>query len=213
MDIDIRKTTEADYQATEHITREAFWNLYVPGCDEHYLLHAIRSHEDYMHDLDYVALINGEIIANIVYTKSHVISDSNRKVETLTFGPISVKPEYQRKGIGSLLIKKTIELIKESDIPAVIIFGHPHNYVKHGFVSSKHYQTGIDGNRYPTSLLVYMINKEIFHGSTWTFHESTVCNVDSKKAELFDKGFPEKEKRFEYTQENFWISSHSFIED
>lgn len=212
MNITIRRTTEADYRATELITREAFWNLHVPGCLEHYLLHTMRSHEDYIKELDYVALVNDEIVGNIIYTKSFVTSDGNQVIETLSFGPISVKPEYQRTGIGSLLISKTKELVHEMDMPAIVIFGHPCNYVKHGFVSSKHFQIGMPGNKYPVSLLVYMIKQEAFQNKTWTYHESAACDIDIEKAKLFDQKFPVKAEKYEYTQEDFWIMSHSFIE-
>ncbi|MDD3050853.1 MAG: N-acetyltransferase, partial [Candidatus Cloacimonetes bacterium] len=125
MNVQIRRTQAADYYATENVTREAFWNLYVPGCNEHYLLHTIRSHEDYIEALDYVAVANGEIVGNIVYTKSLVRSVDDKIINTITFGPISILPDYQRRGIGSLLINATKEIVHKMDIPAIIIFGHP----------------------------------------------------------------------------------------
>lgn len=213
MNIEIRETVEPDYRATEIITRDAFWNLYVPGCDEHYLLHILREHEDFIGDLDYVALVDGEIVGNIVYTKSCLVSDDGRSIDTLTFGPISVKPEYQRKGIGSLLIRKTLGLVEKRGIPAVPIYGHPYNYVKHGFVSGRRFNIGIGGNRYPSGLLVYMIDKNRFMGGRWSFVESEAYSINHEDANRFDKTFPGKRKEVVYTQEDFWISAHSFIED
>ncbi|MDY6957979.1 MAG: N-acetyltransferase, partial [Halobacteriota archaeon] len=100
MNINIRREEETDYRVVEEITREAFWNLNVPGCEEHYLVHCLRKHPDFIRELDYVAEIEGKVVGNIMYTKSFVVDEDQDKIDTITFGPLSVLPEYQRKGIG-----------------------------------------------------------------------------------------------------------------
>ena len=106
VDVDIRPEVERDYPETEELTRDAFWNLYVPGCDEHYLVHAMRSHPDFIGDLDCVAVVGGRIVGSILYTKSCMVNENGDKIETATFGPLCVHPEYQRQGIGSRLIDR-----------------------------------------------------------------------------------------------------------
>ena len=133
MDILIRNELEKDFRQVEELTREAFWNLYVPGCNEHYLVHIMRNHPDFMPELDFVAIDGNDIIGNIMYSKSHVIDkkDSKHKVNTITFGPLSILPKYQRKGVGSALIKHSIKNAYANNYKAIIIYGHPYNYCKH----------------------------------------------------------------------------------
>jgi len=100
MDITIRNEKVEDFNQVENVTREAFWNLYVPGCNEHYLVHIMRDHPDFIKKLDFVAEYNGEIIGNIMYTRAWLYSEDGGQMEIASFGPISVLPKYQRKGVG-----------------------------------------------------------------------------------------------------------------
>ena len=136
MNISIRNETENDYREVEELTREAFWNLYVQGCDEHYLVHKMRKHPDFIPELDFVALFENKIVGNIMYTKSCIVDESNNRIETTTFGPISVLPTFQRQGVGSALIGHSKKVAFEKGYNIIIIQGHPHNYCKHGFKSS-----------------------------------------------------------------------------
>ena len=96
----IRNETEADYQIVEEVIRKAFYNVYRPGCTEHYLAHVMRGHEDFIPELDFVAELEGKAIGNIMYTKAWLRDEKGNEKEILTFGPISVLPEYQRMGYG-----------------------------------------------------------------------------------------------------------------
>jgi predicted N-acetyltransferase YhbS len=154
MKITIRLETKADYSEVEELTREAFWNLYVPGCDEHYLSHILRDHRDFIKDLDYVAEIDGKIVASIMYTKSFLFSNDQNQVNIASFGPLCVHPDYQRKGIGTALIEKTKMIVQEMDIPAIAIYGDPHNYCKHGFKNGIDYQVSNMDEEHPLGLLV-----------------------------------------------------------
>jgi len=101
MNLSIRQETKNDYRAVENLTREAFWNLYVPGCNEHYLVHVMREHPDFVPELDFVAVLDDKIVGNIMYTRSSITDESDHRMEILTFGPVSVLPAYQKRGIGS----------------------------------------------------------------------------------------------------------------
>lgn len=211
MNINIRLETIDDYLEVEELTREAFWNLYTPGCDEHYLCHILRDHEDFIKELDYVAEIDGKIIASIMYTKSFLISDDLNKVQIVSFGPLCVHPEFQRKGIGTALIEKTKMLIEKMNIPAIIIYGDPHNYCKHGFKNGIDYQVSNMDGEYPLGLLVLELQPGIFGQKKWKVKQSDVFQFDHEEAIKFDKKFKEKEKKVQYSQEIFNIQIRSFL--
>ena len=208
----LRKETKADYRLVEKITREAFWNLYVPGCTEHYLAHVMREHKDFIPELSYVALKDDRMVGSIMYTASKLIDDEGGFVDTITFGPVSVLPEFQRLGIGSMLIWKTVDEARARRDKAVIIYGHPKNYCKFGFKSSRDYNIASMDGRFPYSLLALELEKGVLGSATWRYQESEVYNVDADKAEEFDKTFEYKEKRYQYSQEEFKMSRRAFIE-
>lgn len=103
----LRIEQSSDYHETENITREAFWNHYSPGCDEHYLLHIMRNHPKFVPELDIVAEHNNKIVGNVVCLKSFIMADDGNQYEVLSLGPISVLPEYQQQGIGGRMIALT----------------------------------------------------------------------------------------------------------
>ena len=212
MDINIRRETKNDHRIVEELTREAFWNLYFPGCDEHYTAHILRDHPDFISELDFVAEVDNKIVGSIMYTRSHVIDENDNKIEILTFGPLCVLPEYQRKGIGTALIKHTKELAIKNGEKAIIILGDPRNYVKHGFKNSIDYNISNSEGKYPYGQLVLELAPGIFDGKKWKFHYSPVYNIDPKAAEEFDKQFPIKKKEYKPSQELFSISVRAFLE-
>lgn len=105
----IRKEEQKDRAVVESITRQAFYNMYVPGCVEHYLVHIMREHEDFIPELDFVLELNGNIIGNIMYTKAKLIDENGVEKEILTFGPVSILPGYQRMGYGKMLMEHSFE--------------------------------------------------------------------------------------------------------
>ena len=96
----IRNEEKSDRCKVEQLTRRAFYNIYVPGCSEHYLVHIMRDHEDFIPQLDFVLELDGEIIGNIMYTKAKLTDENGFEKNILTFGPVCIAPEYQRKGYG-----------------------------------------------------------------------------------------------------------------
>jgi putative acetyltransferase len=211
MNINIRLETKDDYIEVEELTREAFWNLYTPGCDEHYLCHILRDHNDFLQELDYVAEIDGKIIASIMYTRSFLFSDDLDKVQIVSFGPLCVHPEYQRKGIGTALIGKTKMLVEKMNIPAIIIYGDPHNYCKHGFKNGIDYQVSNMDGEYPLGLLVLELQPGFFGQKEWKAKQSDVFKFDHEEALEFDKKFKYKERKVQYSQEIFNIQIRSFL--
>ena len=207
----IRRETEADYRAVEELHRNAFWNVHVPGCCEHYLAHVLRKHPDFIPELDLVYELDGKIAGNVMYTNSELLEESGNSTGILTFGPIGVAPEYQRRGIGKALLEASFDIAAGLGYPAIAIFGDPDNYVARGFRSCKRYNVCLEGDVYPAALLVKELKPGFFDGRKLVFRESPAYEIQERDAEAFDAGFPPKDKAFRPSQETFFILSHSTI--
>lgn len=212
MNLIIRNETEADYREVEELTREAFWNLYFPGCDEHYLVHIMRNHPDFIRDLDFVAVSEGRIIGSILYTKSHVTDEAGNRMDTLSFGPLCVHPDFQRKGVGKALIEHTKKLAIEMDCPAILIYGSPHNYCAYGFRNGIDFNIANAEGKHPYGLLVRELKKGVFDDHRWTLTQSSAFEFDPKDVEAFDKTFTPKKKDTQYSQVEFAMSVRAYLE-
>ena len=212
MGVTIRNEHIKDERMVEEITRRAFWNLYFPGCVEHYLAHLLRKSDDFVPELDLVIANNEQVIGNVMYTKSYVINESGEKLNTTSFGPVCIEPKYQRKGFGSQLIKYSLDKATEMGFGAVIIYGNPMNYCHLGFVGSKKFQICNAEGRYPCGLLVKTLKEKIFGGKKWKYYESKSFNIDLTGFEDFDNTFEKLKKGSTYTQEEFSIISNAYLE-
>jgi putative acetyltransferase len=212
MKLHIRPETSADHFAVESLTREAFWNLYRPGCDEHYTTHLIRGHADFLPDLTLVAEVDGQIVGSIVYTRSWVVNEQGGRVETATFGPLCVHPDWQRQGVGSALIGHTRALAEHKGYPAIVILGDPHNYCRHGFRTGKDLNVGTPDGKFPLGLLVLELRPGFFAGHRWAFHTSPVFEFDPAAVEAYDARFPPKVKRHQPSQDLFAMLIRAVVE-
>ncbi len=136
MKIELRPERPADYRQTESVTREAFWNHFVPGCSEHYLLHVLRDAPAFVPQLDVVAVRGNQIVGNSVCLKSTLKTDDGKEYEVLTLGPISVLPQYQRQGIGGQLLEYTKKQARSMEFRAILLCGDPDYYSRQGFVAA-----------------------------------------------------------------------------
>lgn len=201
MDITLRPEQPLDYRACEDLTREAFWNLFKPGCDEHYLLHVMRNDSSFIPELDFVAVKDGRIIGNIVYVKGSVIDSDGARHEVITFGPVSVLPEYQKSGVGSRLILHTLDLARKLGYSAVIILGHPDYYPKFGFKRAREFGlTTETGETFDPFMALELITGSLSMIGGGVFHESGVYKVNQEEAASFDRTFPYKEMKVTDTQ-------------
>lgn len=209
----IRLETENDYKAVETLTREAFWNVYKPGADEHYYVHMMRSHQDFIPELAFVLEKDHMIIGSIMYTKAWLLGEDGEKKEIVSFGPICVDPRYQRQGLSRILIEHSFERARELGYDVNINFGNPANYVGRGFVSCKKKHICFGEGNYPTALLVCELVPNALEGKNWQFIPSDAadCCEDSAAVESFDAMFPPKEKAWRPSQEEFYIYSHSSV--
>ena len=207
----IRNERESDFRKVEEIHRRAFWNLNEPGCNEHYLAHVLRNHADFIPELDCVAEVDGRVVANVMYTKSRLVDASGNAKDIFSFGPIAVEPEYQRRGIGKMLLEETFHRAEAMGCRAIVIFGDPGNYASRGFKSCKRYNVCLSGDVFPMALLVKELAPGFFDGTRYYFSESPAFEIDAKDAEAFDRDFEYMEKAVLPSQEVFYIHSHSVL--
>lgn len=208
----IRNEESADYEKVEEITRKAFWNLYIPGCIEHYLVHIMRPHKDFLPELDFVIEIDNQVIGNIMYTKTKLIDEYGVERDILSFGPVCILPEYQRMGYGKMLIEHSFEKAVALGYDVIVIFGNPYNYVSRGFKSCKKFNVCLENGTYPTAMLVKELKTGVLDGRKWVYYESPVFKLDEQEAQRFDDGLESMEKTYQPSQEEFYIYSHSIIQ-
>ncbi|MFB0920300.1 MAG: N-acetyltransferase [Oscillospiraceae bacterium] len=200
MNINIRLENEKDYAEVESLTRDAFWDVYQPGCDEHLLAHKLRKVSAFIPELDYVAELDGQIVGNILYSKALIAGETGEEYEVITFGPLSVLPPYQKTGIGSTLIKHTLRLAKEMGFKAVIIFGNPAYYHRFGFKNAEKYHISTANGENFDAFMALELCEGALQGISGKFHEASVFNIDKAELEEFEKKFPYKEKHIIDTQ-------------
>ncbi len=191
----IRLEEEKDYFEVENLTREAFWNVYRPGCFEHLVIHKLRDDAAFVKELDYVIEEDSKIVANIVYAKGRITLEDGSIKDTLIFGPVSVLPEYQKKGYAKKLINYTLELASRMVYPSVLITGNPDYYKKYGFESASKYEIYYEGmpkdDESPFFMIKVLDEKKLVKG---VYSDPEVYNIDENELEEFDKQFPAKVK-------------------
>ncbi|SEK61546.1 Predicted N-acetyltransferase YhbS [Ruminococcus sp. YRD2003] len=212
-DIIIRRENKNDFCEVENLAREAFWNLSVPGCFEHYFIHIMRDHPDFIPELDFVAVADGKIVGAVMYCKSKLVDEQGCVKDIVTMGPLCVLPEFQRRGIGKALLEHTFAVARDMGYDTVVNFGNPDNYVARGYKSCKKFNVCFEGDVFPAALLVKELTDGALDGRKWFYHPSDVdapCD-DEKAVAEFDALFPPKVKGWQPSQEEFWIHSHSAI--
>ena len=207
----IRNETQADRQIVEDITRRAFYNLYVPGCGEHYLVHIMRDHPDFIPELDFVAELDGQVIGNVMYTRATLTDEAGAVKDILTFGPVSIAPEHQRKGYGKQLLEHSFRRAAELGWDAIVIFGSPANYVGRGFKSCKKFNVCLEGGRFPSAMMVKELREGALDGRRWIYRDSPVMAIDEAEARRYDDTLAPMERKHLPSQEEFYIMSHSSV--
>lgn len=129
----IRVEEEWDYSTVESLVRESFWNVYRPGCTEHYVLHHLRSNPDFIPELAFVMEADGKIIGQNVFVKAQITKEDGTAFPILTMGPICIANEYKRKGYGKFLLDYSLEKAKALGYGAVCFEGNIDFYGKSGF--------------------------------------------------------------------------------
>ena len=190
----IRNETSADYRTVENLTREAFWNVYRPGCLEHYVLHTFRTDPAFVPELDLVMEKDGEIMGHVMYVRSAIKTDDGRTIPIMTFGPISIAPQFKRQGYGKVLLEYSMEKAKEMGAGALAITGNIDFYGKSGFVVSKNRGVRYEDDPDADYFLIAELEPGFLNGITGTYKDPDGYFVDENEAEAFDAAFPPKEK-------------------
>ncbi|MCL2696317.1 MAG: N-acetyltransferase [Clostridiales bacterium] len=239
MNIIIRPEQPSDYQETIELTRAAFWNIYRPGCDEHFLLHRLRKDDCFIPELSFVAIAplpeggsrqcrqggaptgavrhlpqEGRLVGHIACARTHIEGDGGARHEMLTFGPLSVLPEYQKTGVGTLLIQRVFAEAPALGFGAVLICGSPFYYCRHGFKGSKAFGIRDANGDYPFAQLAIELIPGALSGKAGRWVLPKVYEEEDPAAlDAFDAAFPPWEKKTLPIQNAFLLAVSATIRE
>lgn len=193
----IRLERKDEHREVENLVRESFWNVYRPGCLEHYVLNQLRNDADFVPELDFVLEKNGKVIGQNMFMRANIKADDGRDIPIMTMGPICIAPEFKRQGYGKILLDYSLEKAAQLGAGAVCFEGNIDFYGKSGFKFASEY--GIRYHGLPEGEdASFFLCKELIHGYldyvTGEYATPQGYFVNEDEAEEFDKNFPHKEK-------------------
>lgn len=199
-DVIIRLEKKEDYKVVENLVRESFWNIYRPGCTEHYVLKKLRDNEDFVQELDFVMEKDGEIIGQNIFVRTELSLDDGSKLPIMTMGPICIANEFKRQGYGKVLLDYSLEKAAELGCKAVCFEGNIDFYGKSGFVVAS--TRGIRYHGLPEGMEAdFFLCKELetgyFDGVSGEYATPKgyfVAEENPEDFEKYDAQFPKKEK-------------------
>ena len=195
--ITIRIEKKEEYREVENLVRESFWNVYRPGCLEHYVLNQLRKDPDFVTELDFVMEENGKLIGQNIFMKTVIKADDGRDIPIMTMGPICITPELKRKGYGKVLLDYSVEKAAEMGCGAVCFEGNIDFYGKSGFTYASEFGIryhGLPEGEDASFFLCKELIPGFLDGVTGEYATPAGYFVDEAEAEEFDKTFPYKEK-------------------
>ncbi len=193
----IRLERKEDHRNVENLVRESFWNVYRPGCLEHYVLHTLRTHEDFVPQLDFVLEKDGEIIGQNVFVRGKIRTDDGKNVPVLAMGPICIKRELQRQGYGKILLDYCLDKATALGYGAVCFEGNIDFYGKSGFSFARNFGLryhGLPAGADDSFFLCKELRPGYLSGITGEYAPPQGYLVSEQEAEAFDKNFPPKQK-------------------
>ncbi len=196
-DVTIRLEKKEEYREVENLIRESFWNVYRPGCSEHYVMHVLRDDPAFVKELDFVMEQDGRLIGQNMFMKAVINSDDGGDIDVLSMGPICITPDLKRKGYGKLLLDYSLEKAEEMGFGAVLFEGNIDFYGKSGFDHAREF--GIRYHDLPEDADdSFFLCKELIpgylDGVTGVYQTPAGYYVDDEDVEEFDRSFPHKEK-------------------
>ncbi len=200
-DILIRRECNRDYKAVENLVRESFWNIYKPGCTEHYVLHCMRKNPDFVPELDFVMLRGGEIIGQNIFVRANITADDGRKIPVMSMGPICISPEYQRKGYGKNLLDYSLSKASDFGCGALCFEGNINFYGRSGFTYARNFGLryhGLPEGKDDSFFLCKELITGWLDGVTGEYSPPEGYFIAERKPEdfaKFDELFPPKEKK------------------
>lgn len=194
----IRLERKEDYRLVENLVRESFWNVYRPGCYEHYVLHQLRNHSAFVPELAFVMEKDGQIIGQNAFVKASIKSDDGREIPILTMGPICIANNLKKHGYGKILLDYSLTKAQELGYGAVLIEGNIQFYEKSGFQYASLYRLRYHGLSQDDDASFFLA-KELIPGYlkniTGEYMTPSAYDVDEKLFKKFDQEFPIKRKR------------------
>lgn len=196
-DYTIRPERKEDYREVENLVRESFWNVYRPGCSEHYVIHVLRDDPAFVKELDFVMEKDGKLIGQNIFMKTTIEADDGKTIDVLTMGPIGIAPELKRKGYGKAILDYSLEKASEMGFGAVLFEGNIGFYGNSGFDYASKF--GIRYHDLPEDAdSSFFLCKELIpgylDGITGVYQTPKGYYVEDADVEEFDKNFPPKEK-------------------
>ncbi len=202
----IRNEKEPDYKTVENLAREAFWNLYFPGCHEHFVVNKMRNHKDFIKELTFVIEVDNQIVGAIFYTHSNIVSSNNTKHKTISFGPVFIDPKFHRQGLGRKLITHSIEHAKAMGFRAILTLGYPYHYETYDFLGGKKYNISMPDGKFYKGLLVLPLYEKALENISGYAEFSDVFDVTDEEVAEFDKQFSIKEKKVQESQTEYELA-------
>ena len=193
----IRNEKKEDHRKVENLIRESFWNVYRPGCLEHFVIHKLRDDEAFIPELDFVMEIDGKLIGQNMFMKANIKADDGRDIPIMTMGPICIAPQLKRKGFGKILLDYSLERAKNFGCKAVCFEGNIDFYGKSGFTFASNFGIryhGLPEGEDASFFLCKELEEGYLDGITGEYATPKGYYVDENEAEEFDKNFPPKEK-------------------
>ena len=196
-DFTIRPERKEEYREVENLVRESFWNVYRPGCSEHYVIHVLRDDPAFVKELDFVMEKDGRLIGQNIFMKTTIEADDGKTIDVLTMGPIGIAPELKRKGYGKAILDYSLEKAAEMGFGAVLFEGNIGFYGNSGFDYASKF--GIRYHDLPEDAdSSFFLCKELIpgylDGITGVYQTPKGYYVEDADVEEFDKNFPPKEK-------------------
>ena len=193
----IRLEKKEEYRQVESLVRESFWNVYRPGCLEHYVLHRLRSDPDFVPELDFVMEQNGTLIGQNVFMRAIIRADDGREIPIMTMGPICIAPERKRQGYGKILLDYSLEQASRLGCEALCFEGNIDFYGKSGFTYASEFGIRYHGLPEGADASFFLCRELIpgyLKGITGVYATPRAYFVDEAEAEAFDRAFPPREK-------------------
>ncbi len=193
----IRSENEKDYREVENLVREAFWNVYRPGCSEHYVIHVLRDDPAFVKELDFVMEKDGHLIGQNMFMRTVIEADDGRVIPVLTMGPIGISPELKRMGYGKMLLDYSLSKAAELGFGAVLFEGNIDFYGKSGFDYARRFSIryhDLPEGEDDSFFLCRELIPGYLDGITGVYQTPQGYYVADADVEAFDSSFPPKEK-------------------
>ena len=193
----IRPEKQEDYREVENLIRESFWNIYRPGCSEHYVIHVLRNDSAFVQELDFVMEQDGKIIGQNMFMKTIINADDGRVIPVLTMGPICIIPELKRQGYGKTLLDYCLDKAAELGFGAVLFEGNIDFYSKCGFDYARNFNIRYHDLPEEADSSFFLCRELItgyLDGISGVYQTPAGYYVSDSDVEEFDKDFPPKEK-------------------